>query len=130
MWQEEVTQTARNLPLLMGAVTLILVAVCGLSVATLLMWLCAHLAGIRQLTVRSSVLAACGFGLPLAGVAPTLRSGVGVAVGLLLLALAVGLGLWSIRTAYRATWGQALLTWFLHLCAWVLLGALMWRARA
>ncbi len=108
---------------------LLLVAVLGLGVATLLMWVCVRLAGVREATVRSSVVAACGFGLPLAGAAQTLRSGVGTALGLLLLVLATGLGLWIIRTVYRATWGQAILTWFLHLCAWVILGALMWRAR-
>jgi hypothetical protein len=113
----------------MGVGLLILVAACGLGAATLLMWACARLAQVENATVRGSVIPACGFGLPLAGAAQVLRTGVGTPAGLLLVAAAIGLGLWIIRTAYRTTWGQAGLTWFLHLCAWVIVGALMWRAR-
>ena len=113
----------------MSIVLLIVVAVVGVGAATLLMWMCAKLAGVEEVSVRSSLIAACGFGLPLAGAAQTLRSGVSVPLGLGLLAASVGIGLWIIRTAYGTSWGKALVTWVMHLCAWVILGALMWRAR-
>ena len=113
----------------MSLVLLIVVAIVGVGAATLLMWMCAKLAGIRAVTMRASLLAACGFGLPLAGAAQVLRGGVSVPLGLGLLAAAVGLGLWTIRVAFGTTWGQAALTWVMHLCAWVILGALMWRTR-
>ena len=113
----------------MNVALLIVIAVVGVATATALMWACARLAGVEGVTMRASLIAACGFGLPLAGAGQMLRSGTGTLGALALLAAAVALGLWVIRTAYATTWGQAALTWFLHLCAWVLLGGIMWKAR-
>lgn len=113
----------------MSILLLTVVAVVGVGAATLLMWVCARLASVENVTVRGSLFAACGFGLPLAGAAQVLRTGVGVPLGLGLLVVAVGLGIWVIRSAYGTTWGKAVLTWVMHLCAWVIVGALMWRAR-
>ncbi len=113
----------------MSILLLLVVAVVGVGAATLLMWMCAKLAGVDGVTVRASLIAACGFGLPLAGAAQVLRSGVGVVLGLGLLAAAVGSGLWVIRAAYGTIWGKAVVAWVMHLCAWVILGGLMWSAR-
>ena len=113
----------------MNIALLIVIAVVGVGTATGLMWGCARLAGVEGVTVRASLIAACGFGLPLAGAAQLLSSGPGTVGGLALLAVAIALGLWVIRTAYATTWGKAVLTWFLHLCAWVIIGAFMWKAK-
>jgi hypothetical protein len=113
----------------MGIALLLVVMALGVGAATSLMWVCAKLAGVETVSLRASVLAACGFGLPLAGAAQVLRSGAGGLAGLTLLLVAVALGLWTIRTAYVTSWGKASLTWFLHLCAWVIVGGLMWQAR-
>jgi hypothetical protein len=108
---------------------LLAVAVIGVGTATGLMWGCARLAGVEGVTMRASLIAACGFGLPLAGAGQMMRSGTGTVGALVVLAVAIGVGLWVIRTAYDTTWSKAALTWFLHLCVWVLLGGLLRRAR-
>jgi hypothetical protein len=112
-----------SFPLLIG------VAVVGVATATGLMWGCARLAGVDGVTMRASLIAACGFGLPLTGAGQMLRSGTGTLGALVVLAAAIGLGLWVIRTAYGTTWNKAVLTWFLHLCVWVLIGGIMLKVR-
>ena len=115
---------------IMNIALLVVIIVTGVTTATGLMWVCARLAGVEGVTMRASLIAACGFGLPLAGAAQLLSSGPGTVGGLALLAVAIALGLWVIRTAYATTWGKAVLTWVMYLCAWVIVGALMWRARS
>ena len=114
----------------MNIASLLLLAVVGVATATALMWVCARLAGVESVTVRASLIAACGFGLPLAAAAQLLRSGgLGTPVALALLAAAIALGLWVIRTAYATTWNKAVLVWFLHLCVWVIVGGMMRRGK-
>jgi len=116
--------------MLPGVLSLIAVAVSGLALATLLMWVCARLAGVESVTLRASLLAACGFGLPLSAALKVLPAVPGSWLGLLLVLTAVGVGLALIRAAYGTTWGKAALTWFLHLCVWVLFSSLMIRFRS
>jgi hypothetical protein len=113
----------------MNVALLLLLAVVGVATATALMWLCARLAGVEGVTVWASLIAACGFGLPLAAAAQLLRAGTGTPAALLLLAAAVALGLWVIRTAFATSWNKAALTWFLHLCVWVIVGGMMRRGK-
>lgn len=108
---------------------LIVIAIVGVGAATLLMHTCARLAGVEGVTIRASIIAACGFGLPLAGAAQLMTGGVGTIPALLLLGAAILLGLWIIRTAYATTWGRAGMTWIMHLSIWIIFGAFMWRAR-
>ena len=105
--------------------TYLTIAIMGISVATLLMWLCARLAGIENVDLRNSLMAAAGFGLPVAAALPVNLNSGSLATMLLLLASAVVLGLVIIRAAYSTTWGKALLTWIMHLCVWVLLSSLV-----
>ena len=107
--------------------TYLVIAIMGTSVATLLMWLCARLAGIEDTDLRGSLMAAAGFGLPIAATLPLgLASGSPVTM-ILLLVGAVALGLVIIRAAFNTTWGKALVTWIMHLCVWVLISSLVVR---
>jgi hypothetical protein len=129
---EEVARDSSNLRcgMLPGVLSLIAVAVFGLALATLLMWVCARLAGVESVTLRASILAACGFGLPLSAALKVVVAVPGSWLGLLLVLAAVAVGLVLIRAAYGTTWGKAALTWFLHLCVWVLFSSLMIRFRS
>lgn len=116
--------------MLSGALSLIGVAILGLALATLLMWICARLAGVESVTLRASLLAACGFGLPLSAALKIVLAAPGSWLGLAALLAAVALGLVIIRAAYGTTWGKAALTWLLHVCVWVLLSSVLIRLRA
>jgi hypothetical protein len=114
---------------LSNAAGFVLVALVGVCVATLLMWLCAALAGVERVSLRSSVIAATGFGLPLAAALSVMTSTGNAGLGLLLVVAAVAFGLGMIRVAFGTTWGKAALTWFMHVCVWVLISSLMIRLR-
>lgn len=116
--------------MLSGALSLIGVAALGLAVATLLMFACARLAGVEGVTLRASLLAACGFGVPLSAALKVIVAAPDSWLGLPALLAALGLGLAVIRAAYGTTWGRAALTWLLHACAWVLLSSLWIRLRS
>lgn len=116
--------------MLSGALSLIVVAVFGLALVTLLMWVCARLAGVESVTLRGSLLAACGFGVPLLAALKVVQGAAGSWLGLVALLVAVGLGLVIIRAAYGTTWGKATLTWVLQVCVWVLLSSLLIRLRS
>ena len=111
----------------MDPFSLLVAAVVGLAATTLVMWACARLAGIQRPTLRASLLAAAGYGLPLAAVVSAWQVAASDLVRLGLLGGAVLLGLAIVRAAYRTTWGKAAMTWVMNACATVLLMALVLR---
>ena len=100
----------------------------GLLIATLVMWGCAQLARVPGAGLGSSLCAAAGFGLPLAGAASLLLAQPSPA-SLMVLVGAVVVGLVVIRVAYRTTWGKAAMTWVMNVCVGILLSSLMLRAQ-
>ncbi|NLO73592.1 MAG: hypothetical protein GX100_05695 [candidate division WS1 bacterium] len=108
-------------------VLLVVLTIGGVALAAVVMAMCARLAGIEEITPRSSVLAAAGFGLPLAAAAGLLREPGRELAGLLVMLAAIVLGVAMIRVAFRSRLGQAIVTWVMNVCVWVVLSSLVIR---
>lgn len=113
----------------MGALTLIVLTVGGVVIAGGVMAACAQLAGIEQPGMRNCVIAAAGFGLPLAAAAGMLMGSGTAAAGLFLTPVAIVVGVAVIRIAFSATLGQAVMVWVMNVSAWVILTSLVIRMR-
>ncbi len=113
-----------------GVATLLVLTVGGVAIAAGVMAACARLAGIEQVGARSCVLAAAGFGLPLAAAAGLLQSPGTAAAGLVLAVIAIVVGIAIIRLAFSATLGQAVMVWVMNVSAWVILTSLVIRMRS
>ena len=101
----------------------------GVGLAALVMAACARLAGIEGVSARSSVLAAGGFGLPLAAAAGLLSDPGTAFAGLLVAGAAIFVGIAVIRVAFGTKLGLAIMAWVMNVCVWVLLSSLMIRLR-
>jgi hypothetical protein len=110
-------------------VTLVVLAIGGFAGATLVMAFCVRLAGIQPVTASNSLLAAVGFGLPLAGAAGLLKDPSTAHFGLVAAALAIVIGVGTIKAVFRTTTPLALLAWILNVAAWVLLSSAAIRMR-